>query len=85
MLLTLLLAMIGYVVAIVFTAGVVQTLLASIFPLFNFKDEFIEYWTKRHGSPPSRRTLRRNAYGIRNFFFSWFKSPVNNLSRTNIL
>ena len=29
-------------------------LLASIFPLFNYKAEFIEYYTKRTGAPPCK-------------------------------
>jgi hypothetical protein len=44
-------------------------LLASVFPVFNFKEEFIEYYTKRTGAPPSRAKLIRTLYGAGHWFF----------------
>ena len=39
-------------------------LLTSIFPLFNCKAEFIEYYTKRTGAPPSRARLTRTPHSL---------------------
>lgn len=44
-------------------------LLAFVFPVFNFKDEFIEYYTRTTGAPPSRAKLIRSVYGANNYFF----------------
>ena len=44
-------------------------LLTSTISIFNFKDEFIEFWTKAHGAPPSHRRFLLNAYGAANNFF----------------
>lgn len=44
-------------------------LLTSVFPLFNYKGEFIEYYTKRTGAPPSRARLIRTTYGAGHWFF----------------
>tara|TARA_R110000851_G_scaffold88302_2_gene192925 strand:+ start:320 stop:688 length:369 start_codon:yes stop_codon:yes gene_type:complete len=49
-------------------------LLTSIFPLFNCKAEFIEYYTKRTGAPPSRARLIRTTYGAGHWFFVTEKS-----------
>ena len=49
-------------------------LLASVFPVFNYKDEFIEYYTKRTGAPPSRAKLIRCMYGAGHSFFVHEKS-----------
>jgi hypothetical protein len=47
-------------------------LLAFVFPVFNYKAEFIEYYTKRTGAPPSRAKLIRCMYGAGHWFF-WFE------------
>ncbi|NPD20971.1 hypothetical protein [Alterinioella nitratireducens] len=44
-------------------------LVAALFPAFNFKDEFVEFYEKTTGAPPSRRRLILNAYGATNYFF----------------
>jgi len=49
-------------------------LLASVLPVFNYKDEFIEYYTKRTGAPPSRAKLIRCMYGAGHWFFVTEKS-----------
>ena len=49
-------------------------LLASVFPVFNYKDEFIEYYTKRTGAPPSSAKLIRCMYGAGHWFFVTEKS-----------
>jgi hypothetical protein len=49
-------------------------LLTSVFPVFNYKDEFIEYYTKRTGAPPSRAKLIRCMYGAGHWFFVTEKS-----------
>ena len=49
-------------------------LLASVFPVFNFREEFIEYYTKRTGAPPSRAKLIRTLHGAGHWFFVTEKS-----------
>ncbi|MEQ8900353.1 MAG: hypothetical protein RID11_19030 [Roseovarius sp.] len=49
-------------------------LVAFVFPVFNYKDEFIEYYTKRTGAPPSRAKLIRCMYGAGHWFFVTEKS-----------
>lgn len=49
-------------------------LVAFVFPVFNYKDEFIEYYTKRTGAPPSRAKLIRSMYGASDTFFVFEKS-----------
>lgn len=44
-------------------------LLVFVFPVFNHKAEFIEYYTKRTGAPPSRAKLVRTLYGAGHWFF----------------
>ncbi|CAD0184264.1 hypothetical protein RUESEDTHA_01143 [Ruegeria sp. THAF57] len=44
-------------------------LVTRVFPIFNFKDEFVAFWIRTHGRPPSRRRLILNAYGAGNYFF----------------
>jgi len=44
-------------------------LVAALFPAFNFKDEFVEFYESATGAPPSRRRLILNAYGATNYFF----------------
>ena len=61
--------MIEFVVVMTLSSWATMILLASIFPIFNFKDEFIDFWTKARGIPPARRRLLLNAYGAANYFF----------------
>lgn len=49
-------------------------LLAVVFPMFNYKDEFIEYYKKRTGAPPSRAKLIRCMYGAGHWYFVTEKS-----------
>lgn len=49
-------------------------LLAFVFPVFNYKAEFIEYYTKRTGAPPSRVKLIRCMNGAGHWFFVTEKS-----------
>lgn len=48
---------------------VAMVFLTSVFPVFNFKDEFVEYWISTRGRPPSRRRIILNAYGAGSYFF----------------
>ncbi|MCA0908008.1 hypothetical protein LCM27_16535 [Ruegeria marisrubri] len=65
----LFLFMFGFVTIMTLTSWAAAILLASVFPIFNFKDEFVEFWIRTRGSPPSRRRLILNAYGAANYFF----------------
>ncbi len=67
--LTLTLILFGFVLIMILTSWLATIFLASAFPIFNFKDDFIEYWIRTRGTPPSRRRLVLSAYGAANFFF----------------
>ena len=43
--------------------------LTSVFPIFKFKQEFVDYYIRTRGTPPSRRRLLLNAFGASNYFF----------------
>lgn len=55
------------VVSVSFYAAMI--FLASVLPVFNFKDEFVEYWIRTRGSPPTRRQIILNIYGAGSYYF----------------
>lgn len=67
--LTLFLIMFGFVVIMILTCWGATIFLTSVFPIFNFKDDFIDYCIRTRGAPPSRRRLILSAYGACNYFF----------------
>ncbi len=67
--LTVLFFTLGFFVIANFSVLAAMIFLTSVFPVFNFKDEFVEFWIRTRGTPPSRRRLLLNAYGAGNYFF----------------
>jgi len=63
------LLMFGFVIVFSASGWIAALFLASVFPVFNFKEEFIEYYTRTTGAPPSRAKLIRSVYGANNYFF----------------
>ena len=64
-----LLYMFGYFVIACATFWVSQIFLTSFFSVFNFEEEFIDFYKKRMGVPPSRKKLILYSYGAGSFFF----------------
>ncbi len=71
--LVLFLAMFGFVFTMTLTSWAATIFLTSVFPIFKFKDEFIEFWIRTRGSPPSRKQLLLNAQGVCNI---WFRNEI---------
>ena len=53
-------------------------LLAHFIPFFNFKEDFVEFYVKVRGAPPSQAKLVLNLYGAGSFFYFWKIFEVTN-------
>ncbi len=65
--------MFGFVFIMALTSWAAMIFLTSVFPIFKFKDEFVEFWISTRGAPPSRKRLLLNAHGACNI---WFRTEI---------
>jgi len=68
-LITTLLFLLGCLTLVGLSVLTAMIFLTSVCPAFNFKDEFVAFWIRTRGGPPSRRRIILNAYGAGNYFF----------------
>ncbi len=61
--------MVGFVVVAGISYWASTLLLASLFKIFNFKEEYIQYYTRVSGAPPSRKRQIITAFGACSHFF----------------
>lgn len=61
--------MLGFVVMAIISCWASGLLLACLFPVFNFKKEYTEFFTKVSGTPPSQRRLVLTLYGAGSYYF----------------
>lgn len=59
----------GFFMIASISVWVSSLILASAFPFFNFKKEYIEYLVRVSGAPPTRLRLLLRVYGANSYFF----------------
>lgn len=67
--LTLFWFQLGFMLLASLSSWAAMIFLTSVFPIFKFKEEFVDYCIRTRGTPPSRRRLLLNVYGACNYFF----------------